>query len=193
MRRILFALFLLLPLSLAAQVRIGFLSYSHVLRLMPEYAQAQEELFDLREQFELETTRGEEEFQRKFTEFLQGQKNFPQNILLKRQAELQSLMENGISFRQDAQKLLSEAEALLLGEVEQKLDNAIQEVGTANGFICILNTDDHRSPFINPAVGEDVTYLILQRLGLANELAPEPVPLPETDAEETEDEANEAE
>ncbi len=193
MRRILFTVCLLLPLSLAAQVRIGFLSYSHVMKLLPEYAQAQEELADLKEQYDLETARGEEEFQRKFTEFLQGQKDFPQNILLKRQAELQSLMENGISFRQDAQKLLSEAEQLLLGEVEQKLDNAIQEVGTANGYLCILNTDDHLSPFINPAVGEDVTYLVLQRLGLANELMPEPAALPDAGDVEAEDETTEAE
>ncbi len=193
MRRILFAVCLLLPLSLAAQVRIGFLSYSRVMKLLPEYAQAQEELADLKEQYDLETARGEEEFQRKFTEFLQGQKEFPQNILLKRQAELQSLMENGISFRQDAQKLLSDAEAMLLGEVEQKLDQAIQEVGTANGYMCILNTDDHRSPFINPAVGEDVTYLILQKLGLANELMPEPAPLPDTGVVEEDDESLEDE
>ncbi len=193
MRRILFTVCLLLPLSLAAQVRIGFLSYSHVMKLLPEYAQAQEELADLKEQYDLETARGEEEFQRKFTEFLQGQKDFPQNILLKRQAELQSLMENGISFRQDAQRLLREAEQLLLGEVEQKLDNAIQEVGTANGYLCILNTDDHLSPFINPAVGEDVTYLVLQRLGLANELMPEPAALPDADDVEAEDETTEAE
>ncbi len=193
MRRILFTVCLLLPLSLAAQVRIGFLSYSHVMKLLPQYALAQEELADLKEQYDLETARGEEEFQHKFTEFLQGQKDFPQNILLKRQAELQSLMENGISFRQDAQELLSEAEQLLLGEVEQKLDNAIQEVGTANGYLCILNTDDHLSPFINPAVGEDVTYLVLQRLGLANELMLEPAALPDAGDVEAEDETMEDE
>ncbi len=188
MRRILLAVCLLLPLSLAAQVRVGFLSYSKVMKLLPEYAQAQEELADLKQQYDLETARGEEEFQRKFTEFLQGQKDFPQNILLKRQAELQSLMENGISFRQEAQKLLTDAEEMLLSKVTQKLDNAIQEVGTANGFVCILNTDDHLCPFVNPAVGEDVTYLVLQALGLANKLMPEPASLPEIEGKEADGE-----
>ncbi len=179
MRRILIGLFLLLPFSLAAQVRIGYISYSKVMKLMPEYAQAQEELTRLKEQYDLEATRGEEEFQRKFTEFLQGQKDFPQNILLKRQAELQSLMENGINFRQEAQQLLSDAEETLLAEVSAKLDGVIQSVGTANGYMCILNTDGNQCPFVNPAVGEDVTYIVLQSLGLAVETQVDADSLPE--------------
>ncbi len=169
MKRALFLLLLALPISLAAQVRVGFLSYGHVMKMMPEYAQAQEELMSLKQQYDDEATRGEEEFQRKFTEFLQGQKDFPQNILLKRQAELQSLMENGISFRREAQQLLSEAEQELLAEVSAKLNDAIQEVGQDGGFVLIVNTDDNQCPFVNPAVGEDVTYTVLQKLGLAEQ------------------------
>ncbi|MCD8265741.1 MAG: OmpH family outer membrane protein [Prevotellaceae bacterium] len=157
---------LLLPLTLSAQIRIGYVSYEKLLHLMPEYAQAQEDLAQLKAQYDDEATRGEDEFQRKFTEFLEGQKDFPQNILLKRQAELQALMENGLSFRQEAEGILKETEQQLLSGLEARLNAAIQEVGEAGGFLCIINTDGNQCPFINPEAGEDVTPLVLEKLGL---------------------------
>ncbi len=168
MKRILLTFLLALPLAVAAQVRMGYLSYNKVMQQMPEYAQAQEELTTLKTQYDNEATRSEEEFQRKFTEFLQGQKDFPQNILLKRQGELQSLMENGIDFRLEAQKLLTEAEQDLLAQVSAKLDEAIRAVGDEGGYLCIINTDANQCPYINSTVGDDVTYAVMMKLGLVS-------------------------
>ena len=41
----------------------------------------------------------EDEFNRKYEDFLEGQRDFPQTILQKRQLELQQLMEKNIEFR----------------------------------------------------------------------------------------------
>ncbi len=176
-------LLLILPLPVAAQLRIGYLSYQNIMQRMPEYAQAQEDLSRLKEQYDQEAARGEEEFQAKFTEFLQGQKDFPQNILLKRQAELQTLMENGISFRQEAERLLSEAEAQLLSDITDKLNATVQDVGASLGYALILNIDGNALPFVSPTSGEDVTYPVLQRLGLAGPVASEVNDTEETDFE----------
>jgi|GEM_PF-137160 len=184
MRKFVVLLFVVLcPFAsrLSAQVRIGYLSYDSVMQQMPEYAQAKQSLLDLKAKYDQEATRGEEEFQRKFAEFLQGQKDFPQNILIKRQAELQALMENGVAFRQEAKQLLSQAEVDLLKEVSRKLDDAISQVGLMGGYACILNTDNHQSPFVNPAMGDDVTDQVLQKLGIkpiSLPLVPEPTPAP---------------
>ena len=72
----------------SAQVKFASVDYEKVLKQMPEYAQAQQSLSELKAKYDQEATRGEEEFQNKFSEFLQGQKDFPENILVKRQAEL---------------------------------------------------------------------------------------------------------
>ena len=93
-----------------SQVQFGYLSYSTVKKQMPEYTQAQNNMAALRTKYEQEAQRGEDEFQKKFVEFLQGQKEFPTTILQKRQAELQNLMDNGLSFRNQAQGLLADAE-----------------------------------------------------------------------------------
>ena len=154
-----------------AQVKIGYLSYDSILHCMPEYVQAQKNMAELREKYEQEATRGETEFQRKFSDFLQGQKDFPENILLKRQAELQTLMEAGIKFRQEAQKLLQRAEQEMLDSVSKRLDMAVQAVGVEGGYVTILNTDNHQCPFLSPEMSVDVTNAVLRLLGLKE---PEP-------------------
>ena len=171
MRRLLLIIFSLFTFhfSLFAQVRFGYLSYDSVLQQMPEYAEAQKSVADLKVKYEQEATRGEEEFQRKFSEFLQGQKEFPENILIKRQAELQALMEAGIKFRNEANDLLQKAEGELMAGVMNKLNEVLRTVGFESGYACIINTDNNNCPFINPIMGEDATQAVLRQLGLVTE------------------------
>lgn len=173
-----------LPLSAVAQTYFGHISYSGVLKMMPEYAQVQQSMADLRAKYEAEAQRGETEFQKKFVDFLQGQRDFPQTILLKRQTELQSLMDNGVEFRKQMNTLLEQAEKDMMAGIYAKLDNAIQAVGTENNFICILNTDNNGTPFLNSAMAADVTQLVLIKLGLVE--APVVAPAPEAEQSATE-------
>ena len=105
--------FLLLPFAVKAQTtqgRFGYLSYNAIFQAMPEYEVSRQKLADLKSKYDKEAQRSEEEFQRKFAEFLQGQKEFPENILLKRQHELQDLLTKSIRFKEESQKLLVQAE-----------------------------------------------------------------------------------
>lgn len=175
MKRIIIALFALLPMMASAQVKFASVDYDTVLKQMPEYAKTQQDLAELKAKYDQEATRGEEEFQTKFSDFLQGQKDFPENILVKRQAELQTLMEAGIKFRQEAQDLLSKAEQSLIAGVKEKLNEAIRTVGLEGGYAFIINTDKDGCPFINPMLGENVTERVLKQLGIeapATETAP---------------------
>ena len=85
MKRLFTVLMLVLPLSLQAQMQFGYMSYKTVMAEMPEYAQAKQSMAELKAKYDAEATRGEEEFQKKFVDFLQGQKDFPQTIMQKRQ------------------------------------------------------------------------------------------------------------
>lgn len=173
-----FLILCLLPFTVAAQSYFGYLNYSQVLQMMPAYEQAQKDLADLRQKYQEEAQRGETEFQKKFTDFLQGQNEFPQSILLKRQTELQALMDNGVEFRRQMGTLLEQAEKDLKAPLLSALDAAIQQVATQRGFHFVLNTEDRGTLFINTSVGEDITQAVLVQLGLAE--APE---APEAEAE----------
>ncbi len=144
-----------------SSLRFGYLSYSSVQRLMPDYVAAQRSIDDLRTKYDLEMKRVENEFNQKYEQFLAGQHDFAPTILQKRQAELQDLMEKNITFKQKAQQLLKDAENKAFAPVNQRLNTVIQRVGQALGLAFVLNTDDNAVPFINTTSGVDVTATVV--------------------------------
>ena len=141
-------------------IRFGYLSYTSVLKLMPDYIAAQRNIDDLRTKYDVEMKRVENEFNQKYEQFLEGQHDFAPSILQKRQAELQELMDKNIAFKQKAQQLLKDAETKAYEPVYQRLNTVIQRVGQALGLAFVLNTDAHAVPFIDTSVGVDVTATI---------------------------------
>ena len=151
-----------------AHPHFGYISYKQVFEQMLEYAEAQKAFADLKAKYDAEAKRSEDEFQRKFAEFLQGQKDFPASIMQKRQMELQDLMDRSVNFRQESQRLLRKAEAELQAPVAAKLNEVIKAVATERDLLFVLNTDDNAVPFINTMVGVNLTEPVLQKLGLAS-------------------------
>jgi outer membrane protein len=161
---ILSILFCALPLLASAQVKFGYLSYSQALQSMPDYALAKENLAKLEEQFETEMKRAEEEFNKKYEEFLEGQQEFAVSIRNKRQSELQELMQKNMAFKQEARRLLKNAEADAMKPLHEKLKAVLAKVGQQRGLAFILNTDGDALPYVDPAQGEDVTEVINREL-----------------------------
>lgn len=164
MRRVLLSFILLSAtfIFVAAQEstptkKFGYLSYDAVLKAMPSYAEAQKSFNDLKASYAKELERSESEFSKQFAEYVDGQKTFPENILLKRQKELQQLMEQSLTFKQEAQQLLDKAEKELMQPVHQKLKEALYKIGSERGYDYILNTDNNSYPFVNNQTGEDIT------------------------------------
>lgn len=183
MKRVLFAIIALLALTAAhaqlqepapapaaplqasaVQPRFGYLNYRAVFEEMPGYAEAQKSLAEIKSKYDTETAHNEENFKRMYLEFLQGQKDFPQTIMLKRQKELQEAMENGVKFRNQIRELLDKAQQDLERPLIASLDSAIALVGTERGYDFVINTAERGFSFINKANGEDITALVKEKL-----------------------------
>lgn len=151
-----------------SQPRYGLIHYDSLLHAMPEYAEAEAQYNALRERYAKETDYNEKDFKRQFTEYLQGQKDFPQNILLKRQRDLQEAMEKSLAFRHEADSLLAAARADLEAPVRQLLDEAIRLVGAERGYDCVVNRDLTVPvlPYLNPALTEDATSHVVTKLAV---------------------------
>jgi outer membrane protein len=126
MRRILLLITACLALTAQAQdsltvCKFGYFSYGQMLQSMPQYAIVQKQLTTLREQYDAELKRVEDEFNRKYEEFLEGQRDFPKTILQKRQNELQELMTRNIAFKENSRQELAKAEK----EAAKKSKNSI--------------------------------------------------------------------
>lgn len=165
MKRFLFLLLTVISLSASAQdmapvLKFGYLSYDEVLQSMPEYATIEAGMEELREQYAAEQKRVEDEFNKKYEEFLEGQHSFPSTILQKRQNELQELLDKNIAFKKEGQRLLADAREKALAPLKQRLADAMERVGSARDLAFILNTDQNVAPWLNTEMGIDVTEAV---------------------------------
>ena len=85
--------------------------------------------------------------------------------MLKRQKELQQLMEQSLLFKKEAQELLTKAEKELMEPVHALLKEAINAVGKKRNYAYVLNTDVNAYPYISDD-GENCTDAVLIELGI---------------------------
>ncbi len=179
MKKVLFFLLSMVALTASAQtiaeqqqdtattqpvVKFGFLSYDAAMQSMPEYANFLTSMAQLREKYEAEQQRVENDFNKKYEEFLDGQAGYPKTILQKRQSELQEMLTKNIAFKKESQQLLSKAEAEAKAPLQQKLADALAKIGQERGFAFILNTDVNAVPWLNVACGENITEAVKELL-----------------------------
>ncbi len=140
--------------------KYGYLSFTTALKAMPDYAAAERNLADLKAKYKAEAQRVEDEFNKKYELFLDGQRTFPLPILRKRQAEIQELLEKNAAFAAESKRLLEQAEQDAKAPVLARLRTILNRIGTDRGYAFILNTDNDAVPFVNKAMGEDINALV---------------------------------
>ena len=176
MRKYLFLL-LMLPMAVAAQTNtFGYFRYKKVVEQLPEYSQVCNDYEELKKQCDAEIARNEEQLTRSYVAYLDGQNEFPEPILRKRQKELQELVDKSILFRKELQAWLIAAHDSLYAPLRAKVDDAVSRVCLHNNLAYIIDLDEAGYKFINPTCGFDITNALLGTLGII-------VPEQETPAE----------
>lgn len=166
LKKLALLLMLVAPMSIFAQ-KFGYFKSESIIPVMPEYAKAQTDIQALQKQYEDEIKRASEEFNKKFAEFQQEQKNLPQNILERRQKELQELSEKGMQFQQDAQQQLQKAYADMMNPIYEKMEKAVQAVGKAGGYVFVLDLNRTDIPYVDETQAKDITNDIKTNLGIS--------------------------
>ena len=153
------------PEAQPQSLRFGYLNFDSVLVYVPGYSQAQEDLKALRVAYEKEMTRVEDDFNTKYEAFLEGQSEFPRTILLKRQQELQDMLQQNIAFKNKCQSELAQKEA----QMQQQHRNIVRQV-VANcaktlQLAFVLNTASEACPYLDPEQGIDLFDQVCDALG----------------------------
>lgn len=169
MKKFLLVIFACIAMAAQAQenvpaLKFGYLSYDLALKSMKEYATVQMRMDSLRSAFNAEMQRVEDEFNRKYEDFLDGQKDFPRTILLKRQTELQDMLQKNIAFKQQSIQEIKDTEAQLMAPLRIHLNEAIATVARERGLALVVNTDANACPFIEPTMGVDVNEDVVRKL-----------------------------
>ena len=160
---VLFLFLMALPFAAGAQsqqFKFGYFSYQEALKGMPDYAIVQRNLDSLKDKYAAETKRAEDEFNKKYEEFLDGQRDFAPSIRNKRQAELMELMEKNMAFKNESLRLLAAADTDAYAPLKSKLAAALQKIGHDRGYAFIINTDKEAAPYVDPSMGEDISTIV---------------------------------
>ena len=160
MRKLLLIL-MFLPLMAVAQNTFGYFKYSQVLQQLPQYVQAQADYDELLARCEREIKHNEQELTRSYVAFLNGQYDFPEPILRKRQKELQDLVDRSIVFREQVKEWLVQAHDSLFSPLHAIVDSAVAAGCMHNNLAYAIDCEQAGSKFINPAIGFDVTEALL--------------------------------
>ena len=144
--------------------RYGFVNADSVLHAMPEYAMAQRSLTALRQKYDREMKRSEDDFNIKYESFLDQQRDLVPSILHKRQAELQDMMEKNIAFKAEARRLLAQAEADAMAPLREQINELLQQVAKDMQLAFLLNTGSDACPYVNPAMSVDITDTLIDLL-----------------------------
>ena len=145
-------------------IKFGYLSYQAAIKSMADYSLAQQKLTDLKAQYQAEAKRVEDEFNRKYEEFLEGQRDFPKSILQKRQTELQELMEKNIAFKNSSREQLAKEETEAFAPLYNKLNETLAKICAEKGYAFIIDTDIKAVPVVNPLMCEDINLVVQDAL-----------------------------
>lgn len=160
MRKILFIL-MMLPLAATAQTKFGYFNYKELLQRLPQYKSVKADFDELVKRCDDEIARNEQELTRCYVAFLDGQHEFPEPILRKRQKELQDLVDKSIIFRDNVKEWLTQAHDSLFAPLHATIDDAVARVCTHNDLAYIVDCEKSGYSFMNPKYGYDVTNAVI--------------------------------
>jgi len=137
MKKIILTMLLALPMTMFAQ-KIGHVDYNAVIMGMSEYAAAQTEFQNLQKQLSEEMQRKQTEFQTKYEAYEKERATLSETLRTYREQELQKANDELQQFAQTCEQELQKVQQTKMGELENKVLKAVEEVGAAGGFAYIL-------------------------------------------------------
>lgn len=165
MKKILLFLMLIAPVAAFAQ-KFGHVRSMEIVTILPEYEKAQKDMQAMQTMYEDEMKRTADEMKKKYKEFQEDKDKLSENILARRQQELQELNDKAIQFQQDAQQNLQKKYNELMEPILKKVEEAIKAVGQEGGYVYIFDLNSVNIPWVNSQLSDDVTAKIKKKLGL---------------------------
>ena len=164
MKKLIVLLLMILPLgAIAQEVKIAYVKTQEVFMAMPEVSEMEKKLADLNEKYKGELKLMQDEYQKKYADFIQQQDSLTENIKLRRMQEIQDIQTRMDNFVQMGQQDVQKQQQDLLIPIQQKLQDAIKAVGDEKGYTYII---DPAALLYTGPNAIDATPLVRKKLGL---------------------------
>jgi outer membrane protein len=152
------------PAAQTAQ-QIAFVNSNELLEAMPEKVKASNQLIDLNNKYKEEMQVMQNDYNKKYSDFISYQTSMGENIRLRRMQELYELERRINDFMKVAQEDIQNQERILIEPLRQAIKDAIYQVGIESGFICIYDLANPAIAFVTPDAA-DANPLVKQKLGI---------------------------
>ncbi len=151
--------------TIEGQNNIAFVNTLDIINSLPDKISATDKLNTLSENYKQELQIMQNEYNKKYSDFITYQERLAESIKLRRMQELTDLENRIQNFTKLAQKDIEEHEQLLLEPIKEKVNNAIEAVGIEQNFTVIYDLDDSGIVFVSPSA-IDANSLVKSKLGV---------------------------
>ncbi|WP_101689239.1 OmpH family outer membrane protein [Dysgonomonas massiliensis] len=171
MKKFFLVLLVIVPLffsnHISAQTsnQIAFVNSNEIFAVMPERIKASESLNELNDKYKAELEVMQNDYNKKYSDFISYQSSMGENIRLRRMQELYELERNINNFMKVAKEDVEAQEAEMLVPLRQKLKDAVYQVGVEQGYICVYDMANPSIIFVTPDA-VDITPLVKRKLGI---------------------------
>ena len=151
--------------TLNAQNNVAYVNTLDIINSMPDKTSATERLNTLSENYKQELQVMQNEYNKKYSDFITYQENLAESIKLRRMQELTDLENQIQEFTKIAQKDIEEHEQQLLEPIKLKVKEAIKTVGIEQNYTVIYDLDNPSIMFVTPNA-IDANQLVKSKLNI---------------------------
>ena len=164
MKKLIVFLMMVLPLGAFAQdVKIAFVNTQEVITAMPELAAMEKQKTEINENYKKELKQMQDEYQKKYSDYIAQQDSLTENIKLRRMQEIQDIQERINNFLQVAEQDVQKKQQELFTPIQQKVQTTIKAVGDEKGYMYII---DPSVLLYKGTSAVDATPFVKSKLGL---------------------------
>ena len=142
---------------------IIFVNTQEVIQAMPEFATMQKQMADMEAKYKNEMQVMQDEYNKKYSDFVAQQDSLTENIKMRRMQELQDMEQRTQNFIQISQQDFQKKQGELFTPIQDKLKNAIKAVGDEKGYTYIL---DPQIVLYQGNTAVDATQFVKAKLGI---------------------------
>jgi outer membrane protein len=166
MKKLFALLFLALPLGLFAQeMKIAHVDVQSIFSVMPEVPGIEKQLAALNEQYQKDMQTMQDEYQKKYSDYIAQKDSLTENIQLRRMQEIQDIEQRMQNFVPIAQEDMQKKRQELVTPVQDKILAAIKAVGDEKGYTYIMSMETALFLYTG-SNAIDATPFVKEKLGL---------------------------
>lgn len=159
-------LFFMISASISAQisqVTVAYVNTTDLLNAFPAKEASTQKLLELSENYKKELELMQNEYNKKYSDYITYQGSLAENIKLRRMQELTELENKMQQFMQLAQKDIEQQEQAMLEPLKKQITNAIRQVGIEQNYTVIYDLANPGIAFVTP-LAVDANPLVKAKL-----------------------------